>query len=268
MRRVSFRAEAELGSCSEVDRVRVEGRKRVLIERITGGEALHFGDQRLIRQAVGRADPDVGAGLPSLRRDEVRSRRARMDAHGQHLLSTPRTCAVRCSTPMRIVPPVVLANATTVRRTRSGEDRSRLSSRSLPSGLRSISTRLITRKPTLKQRSSPRFRAACRAGRRSLPRGRCGPSGASGQPKAVVHLDSLQHLAHSTHSTAACAWSMLPGAEHDGGDAGRAELGGVGAVGLAVDGRRTGDRAHGHHGTGDDSRRRPGSPSVRMDKPS
>lgn len=94
--------------------------------------------------------------------------------------STPRTCALRSSTPMRIVPPVVLANATTVRRTRAGEDKSRLNSKSFPSGRRSISARSIARKSTLKRRSRPSFRAPC---------------GAEGQPFSTLHESAMSVIA-------------------------------------------------------------------------
>jgi hypothetical protein len=54
---------------------------------------------------------------------------------------TPRTCRVPSSTPINNVPPDVSAKATSVRRAPSGEDRSRLNSRVLPSGRLSSSCR-------------------------------------------------------------------------------------------------------------------------------
>ena len=54
---------------------------------------------------------------------------------------TPRTCRVRSSTPISTAPPDVLANATRLRSTPSGEDRSRLNSSVFPSGRLSRSRR-------------------------------------------------------------------------------------------------------------------------------
>ncbi len=55
----------------------------------------------------------------------------------------PRTRRLLSSTPRSSVPPAVLANATTVRITPSGEERSRLNSSVLPSGSFRISARSI-----------------------------------------------------------------------------------------------------------------------------
>ena len=54
LRRVSFRARAKSSEATrEVDRFRVHCREPLFIERVAGGEALHLGDHRRIRQAVG-----------------------------------------------------------------------------------------------------------------------------------------------------------------------------------------------------------------------
>ena len=63
-------------------------------------------------------------------------------------LLTPRTSRVRSVTPIRMVPPAVLAKAATVRRKPCGDDRSRLNSSVFPSGLRSISARSTTAFPS------------------------------------------------------------------------------------------------------------------------
>ncbi len=72
---------------------------------------------------------------------------------------TPRTFFDPLSTPMTIVPPAVFANATSVLRIPSGEDKSRLNSRVLPSGRLSRSTSgttpHITRKWILPQGFRP-----------------------------------------------------------------------------------------------------------------
>ena len=75
----------ELGSDSEVEGFRVECRHRAFVEGPASGETLHFGDKLRIGLPVGGANADVGAGLESGTRDEVRPGCARVHPNRQQL---------------------------------------------------------------------------------------------------------------------------------------------------------------------------------------
>ena len=78
-----------LGSGSEVEGFRVEPGHGLLVEAFAAREASELLDQLGVGATVGRAHPDVHAAGGSLPREMVRSGRARMHLHREHLRPPP-----------------------------------------------------------------------------------------------------------------------------------------------------------------------------------